>query len=228
MVIARVARQRAWARRLVVVAIVVLAGLDLAVHSLQLRNPIFYLPVFGVGVALALYEQPLVGAGRRLVSRALWIPVALIVLDAVLLSSGAEIYALRHAYPAPVVTFTPGTEVVGAALAVWLVLSWGRLDRALDRRPMQWVGKRSFSLYLTHEPLLIFLALALGGHPNAGELMLVVLPASLALSALFYRVVERPSHRPANTVGRRMLRRPLSGGEAGQSEPAVIDPIVAR
>jgi peptidoglycan/LPS O-acetylase OafA/YrhL len=65
------------------------------------------------------------------------------------------------------------------------------IGRALSLRPMQWIGARSYSMYLWHWPLLIIPARyankELGLLPTTGLVLLAVLA-----SALTYRLVENP------------------------------------
>jgi peptidoglycan/LPS O-acetylase OafA/YrhL len=189
-----------------VVGILALAVLDVKTHSIVARNAVLYMPMFGVGALMAAYEEPLVRMGRSLVDRSKWIVAALVAMAVVLADSSVEVFALRSHYPNAVTTLCHGVDVMGAAMLIWLVLSWARLEHALDRRSTQWVGKRSFSLYLTHEPVLVALALLLGGHPDVGVMLIVGIPAALLVAAGFYVGVERPSHRLANAVGQRIGR----------------------
>jgi peptidoglycan/LPS O-acetylase OafA/YrhL len=76
------------------------------------------------------------------------------------------------------------------------------LERALDRRSAQWVGRRSFTLYLIHVPILLCIDLALGGNASTAVLMVVTLPTVLLATAAFHLAIERPSHRLANATGR--------------------------
>jgi peptidoglycan/LPS O-acetylase OafA/YrhL len=81
-----------------------------------------------------------------------------------------------------------------AALAVWPLVfgdqtaGWGR--RVLASRPMNWLGERSYGLFLFHLPLLMIMW-DLFTYPLA-----VVLPGTwtvaVVVAALVYRVVERP------------------------------------
>jgi peptidoglycan/LPS O-acetylase OafA/YrhL len=91
--------------------------------------------------------------------------------------------------------------ILGACLLVWLGLSAPAVRRLLDRRVVQWAGSRSFSLYLVHEPIVVTVAFALGGKPNVGEFILIVVPLSLLSAEIFWRVVERPAIRVARWLG---------------------------
>jgi peptidoglycan/LPS O-acetylase OafA/YrhL len=69
------------------------------------------------------------------------------------------------------------------------------------------LGRRSFSLYLVHEPIVVSVALLLGGRAPAPVTLAIALPFALAAAALFFRVVESPSHRFARAVSRRLAVR---------------------
>jgi peptidoglycan/LPS O-acetylase OafA/YrhL len=71
----------------------------------------------------------------------------------------------------------------------------------LSTRAPQWLGKVSFSLYLTHLPILVALVY-LFGDQNWGLVAAVGIPVSVAVAWLFNRFVEAPSHRLAKRVGR--------------------------
>lgn len=95
-----------------------------------------------------------------------------------------------------------------AALVVWAAtLPGARLGRMLDARPLRWVGRRSYGLYLWHWPALILIDALIGTTPAARAFPL--LPAVLALIAsviaavLSFRYVEQP-------IRRHGLRAPLT------------------
>lgn len=91
--------------------------------------------------------------------------------------------------------------VLGACVTIWLALNVPALADGLDSRPVQWLGSRSFSLYLVHEPIVVTLTFAFGGRPAPWELLLTALPASLLAAELFWRGVERPSVIGARRLG---------------------------
>lgn len=98
-----------------------------------------------------------------------------------------------------------GLAGVGAIGVVVLAIGSPLARRVLETRWSQWLGRVSFSLYLVHVPVITALGYLLGER-RWWLVILLALPASLLLSALFHRVVEVPTHRLARGVGRRMAR----------------------
>jgi hypothetical protein len=109
--------------------------------------------------------------------------------------------------------------VVGAALVIGggLRVPLVGAERVLAVGAMQWVGRRSYGLYLWHWPILILVAEHAGKTSlPTGESLLLVLVA-VVVTAVSYRVVENPL---------RHLRRPsaatvLAGGAS------VVSTVVA-
>jgi peptidoglycan/LPS O-acetylase OafA/YrhL len=89
----------------------------------------------------------------------------------------------------------------GALLTAVIVRDWSGLPawRLLDNRPLQWLGARSYSLYLFHFPVVVFVAprVADGASaPAAAALVgLIAIPASLAFAWAGYALFERPFTR---------------------------------
>jgi peptidoglycan/LPS O-acetylase OafA/YrhL len=91
--------------------------------------------------------------------------------------------------------------VVGALLALWLALNSPALIRLFETRVGQWLGSRSFSLYLVHYPIVAALAFAYGGRPHGWLLLLTAVPAALVGAELFWRAVEHPATSLARRAG---------------------------
>ncbi len=87
----------------------------------------------------------------------------------------------------------------GAVLVLVLILVLPGSARPLEARPVQWLGRHSYSLYLVHEPLVVAIAFAAGGWH--AWLLPVVVVAALALAAAFHAVAEVPSIRLSRRVG---------------------------
>ncbi len=147
-------------------------------------GPLFFIqawPIFGLGLAVAI--QPL----HR---RTGWIMLLTSLLHAIwLIGGGADV---NH-YLA----------VGGVTLAVLVLCR----DRAFPRwlRPLAWIGKISYSLYLVHVPIGVYVLmrylprsytmsfLQVGAH-------LLLLAATTAAAGLFYLVAERPFLSPRHST----------------------------
>jgi peptidoglycan/LPS O-acetylase OafA/YrhL len=159
-----------------------------------------YLPVFMLGTVLAYEHQHLNRALRGVApaTQACLLAGALLILAVT--SWGGDL-------PAGL----PDAIVALGALGVVALASAsaGILPALLSRRPVHWLGTRSFSLYLVHEPLLVTLAFATGAGLAPVPFVLIGIPLALVGAEAFYRAIEHPSHRLARrvksgTVGRRL------------------------
>ncbi|QEC48522.1 acyltransferase [Baekduia soli] len=193
-------------RRLAAPLVVLLPAVVLGAGA---HESLRYLPPFGVGVLLALRPDAVAALRERLAGRG--VPAA-VAVTAGLLTADLWLPDARTA---------PGSGgalvVIGAGAAVLLPLVYGGVARGLEARPVQWLGRRSFSLYLVHEPIVVTLAFALG-RPGFGVLLAVALPGSLAAAEVFHRLVERPAHRLARSATADLQRRSAARRPAGRAE----------
>ena len=101
----------------------------------------------------------------------------------------------------------PGAVIAWPVVSTALVIAAGCTDirtfveRCLSRRPMQWLGARSYSLYLWHWPILTiaaqYLVAKMSGWQTTGLLLFAILA-----SALSYRLVENPIRRARSLAAR--------------------------
>lgn len=167
-----------------------------------------YLPMFLVGVVMAVERRRLDLAARRIDQSssptirwfaAVVIALSLLTAPWLLMPSDANRYLIEA---------SSGLVLVGAALAVFIAWQWQPAKTALGSRPAQWLGRISFSLYLTHEPIVIAVGY-LAGPGQVAWAVPVGISCSLIVAVLFYHVVERPGHRLAKAVHSRLsTRRP--------------------
>jgi peptidoglycan/LPS O-acetylase OafA/YrhL len=146
---------------------------------------------FLLGMLLAFQHEQLarLAAGlRRRTVRNIAIELAL---------GGACIGALTADWWLPAGVDGAPIVAAGACLALIAALVVGVFGRFLESRPMHWTGKRAYSLYLVHEPLVVALAFAVGGRPGRLRFALLATALSLTAAGVFFRVVEAPSHRLA-------------------------------
>ncbi len=133
------------------------------------------IPAFAAGAALALFfRRPGVVAGRSLATISF---IATIIV--------CSIANLAFLAVIPI-----------AALVLGLASEAGMAHRIMASRPVVWLGKISFSLYLTHFIALQVLAAHMpGGHAGvmtSAATTALVITVVLAVSTVTYHVFERP------------------------------------
>lgn len=189
----------------------VLAAIS-AVATVVDRPTLEYLPAFGIGALFASALPSVFGligrinAGSR--AKATWIALTVV---AILLVTTA--WTLAPVIPRADLGVTQFTVVIGAALFVFIALGSAGAKRFLTTPVVKWLGMISFSLYLTHEPIVVGVAQLL---PHSLEPFGVILsvPLSLLVGWLFYRVVEKPAHRLSQAVKRRLSPAPAAHSSA--------------
>lgn len=90
--------------------------------------------------------------------------------------------------------------LASTAFTVVLAARQPQLRNALESPVPQWLGTKSFSIYLVHEPVLVSAAIL---TPLSATVLapLIGVPIALLLAVMFSRFVEEPSHRLAKRFG---------------------------
>lgn len=155
--------------------------------------PVF-LPMFGIGVLMAARQDLLNDWAARM-------PVIgwHIVLT-------VSMFLLLTPWLFPGQSGTMGSAAIGGGLMVFTFLGCKAAVTMGSAPLLQWLGTRSFSLYLIHEPVVVSVAFAFHTS-NALQVVVVAVPLSLLGSELFFRGVERPSLLLARGAGSRLIRR---------------------
>jgi len=183
-----------------------LALIALGAHS----NVAFlrYMPMFLLGSLMAFHQDSLSRWAQKSRARfgaVLW-GVGLPMLTVVLLTSDDWAFGFGDHHGAALLAGTTALVSFGACLALFLATYNAGFSRALSSRPGRWLGSRSYSLYLIHEPLLVTIAFAMGGRPNPVLFLLIVIPSVLILAELFWRAVESPAIALARWTGQQGRR----------------------
>ena len=107
--------------------------------------------------------------------------------------AGIAVGALALTPSMPFPGWRVAIPVVSSALLIWAGCGNPQtvVGRALSVRPMQWLGARSYSLYLWHWPILMIGAQYAGHHLSTWQNSALLL-AAVAASALTFRLVENP------------------------------------
>jgi peptidoglycan/LPS O-acetylase OafA/YrhL len=177
---------------------VVLLGVTiLGADTAGRKGYLLYLPMFGIGAVMARHHHLLSRLGRRLTTTR---GVLVVVLGVVTLTASWTAHDQSSAVYRPF-------EVIGAVLIVFAFGYWRPLRTAGESRPLQWLGKRSFSLYLVHYPIVLSTAILLGSLSRFA--FVIAIPLSLFGAHLFFRFVEGPSHRLSQSVKAKLTRAEL-------------------
>lgn len=190
--------RRLWALKLVGIFALVACG------ALATAPAMMYLPIFAAGTVLAV-EWDRAGRLACRLGTANWLGImaaSLLCLVSAWLLAPTGSSDIKTAG-------TSALTVAGATALVFVAGFWQGATRVLNTSWLQWLGRISFSLYLIHEPVAIALAVAFG--PDRAWLVLpTMLAVGPAAAAVFFRLVELPSHRLARVAGRRFTRRSVA------------------
>jgi peptidoglycan/LPS O-acetylase OafA/YrhL len=148
---------------------------------------------FIIGILLARWQEPV---RQRL--HALAGPAR------ILLGIGA-VYAMIIPNVPKLMWLAPADPLfgLGAAVMIMLAINGGAVHAVLERQPLAWLGKVSYSLYLTHNIVLLAVIHTLFGRVGATMLLTVVVAACLLVAGLSWWLVEAPAMWLGRVVSRR-------------------------
>ena len=135
---------------------------------------------FAIGIVIAIHREAIVARIEG------WRASGMVVVALV----GLVLMGSSNRLP-----YDLGDMLVGAgfALLLCLVLASRRACAALERPPLLWLGKISYSLYLVHLSVLLSLFYGLGSLLPLSAVILLVPPASIFAAWVFWWAVEQPS-----------------------------------
>ena len=111
-------------------------------------------------------------------------------------------------------TYRPGIQLVAIASAVLVGASVHpetRLRALLGSRPLKWIGRRSYGIYLWHWPVYVVTRPGIDIGWSSGPTLALRLGLTLILAELSFRYVEEPVRRGAlGRLGRRFAARARS------------------
>jgi len=111
-------------------------------------------------------------------------------------------------------TYRPGIQIVSLASAVLVAASVHpetRLHSILGWKPLRWIGRRSYGIYLWHWPVYVVTRPGIDIGWSNGPVLVLRLAITLLLAELSFRYVEEPVRRGAlGRIGRRLVARARS------------------
>jgi peptidoglycan/LPS O-acetylase OafA/YrhL len=187
-VVAAMSLRRLWL--VGVSGLVILVGAGEMMHL----SSLVCLPIFGVGALMATRRDLLEEWARKVAG---WGWMGLLAASILLLCS-------RWIFPQSPVVMASAT--FGGALLLFAFLGCKTAIKLGNSSCIHWLGLRSFSLYLVHEPIVVSVAFFLH-TTNAFQVAVFAVPLSLLAAEVFFRLVERTSHRLSGWVGRTITDR---------------------
>ena len=174
----------------------------------------------GAGGLLAL--SPALGRGRALA----WLAEALPVAGLALIARAATTLSHEQPYPG----WDALMPVLGAALIVYRSGRDTLAGRLLAVRPLVFVGRISYSLYLVNWPLIVFWRLYTNGSKLTPTASATLAGVSVALAWASWRWVEQPFRRPALPRRAVFTRAAVVAGSVALAAWAVVatDGVVSR
>jgi peptidoglycan/LPS O-acetylase OafA/YrhL len=92
-------------------------------------------------------------------------------------------------------TYRPGIQIVAVATAILIAVivhPAGSFARALGWKPLAWIGRRSYSIYLWHWPVYVVTRPGVDLNVNPDLVLAFRIAVTVALAELSYRYVEQP------------------------------------
>ena len=200
-------------RRWPIVSLVVGTVLCLLGWRYNVPAPSF-LPMFLIGVVVAVYWERISGfVGRAQNRRLRWNIIASVAL--VVGCTGMLAYYLLapHLGEWGRVATVPVT-LASIALIIVLVQTWAPLTAVLSLKPLTFLGRVSYSLYLVHLPLVVLFIFMFKPGPVSAVAGIVT---ALGVAVVFFYVVERPAHVFSQKVRRRIALREAAGSPTSVS-----------
>uniref|UniRef100_UPI0035933BE1 acyltransferase family protein n=1 Tax=Paenibacillus polymyxa TaxID=1406 RepID=UPI0035933BE1 len=106
-------------------------------------------------------------------------------------------------------------SLITAVVIAVLVHPANRLERWLGCRPLSWIGKRSYSLYIWHYPIIILSSPVVNTEDVSYMRIALQVTASFIMAGLSYRYIEEPIRRGTFWTGLKPLRRSGAGNQLG-------------
>lgn len=160
-----------------------------------------YLFVFAGGSVLAVHRDI---AREWYSNQRRSLRFAFVTAAVLLLSSDGLLFLRSHAVRAAVFLATQ----LGSVVLLLCVVGARRPPAILESRPVLWLGRISYSLYLSHVVVLLTLVYALKNVFRSATVIAFVPAAALLTAEVLYRLIERPAMALGQQLQQRIDRTP--------------------
>lgn len=186
--------------------VAILAALVLTKLGNDFEEPMLaYMPMFFIGSVIAVRLDELALLAKRILGGN---PLTGWIIFIASILGITCVWWIAGFDDGPVNTLTRPVVVLSGAVLVVLAIYWEPAVRMLNLPFVRWLGRISFSLYLTHEPIVVSLGILMPGTPWLVPVFGI--PIALVVAWLFFIVIEKPAHRLAQLIAKLTTRRPAT------------------
>lgn len=157
-----------------------------------------YLPMFGIGAVIGINWDKL-GKFFLFIRSSKYsvfgLNTALLLVAVILICAHWILQPVIHSDNLRSISIP--VALIGIILLIGLSVHWKPLSQVFQSQIMIWLGAISFSLYLLHEPIVVFFAFASNSSITGICFSILV---SLVASWLFYKFIEKPLHLKAHSL----------------------------
>ncbi|TCP91896.1 peptidoglycan/LPS O-acetylase OafA/YrhL [Sphingomonas sp. PP-CE-1A-559] len=168
-------------------------------YCLAWIDALYFLPMFALGALMARHWQALTTFGAT-ASR---------FQAAGLLALALVLYSMPMTLPESASTWTPHLAAIGSAIAIVLASSRNRLTALLQSKPIDMMGKLSYSFYLLHFPVLLLSVCYLRASVGLFFAEIVAAVVTFGLSWVSYTQIEKSAIGVGKSLWRRLSPPPL-------------------
>ena len=156
----------------------------------------YYALFFVAGALLSKYRDVITSAlsSKSAVYR------FILFIVAIMLISYKWMYNFIDFSGTPLTDFIPG---IGILILFAVTLSSSLMDRILTLKPLLWLGKISYSLYLTHVIVIMICTILLSNFMPVAYTFVIAIALSLPVAHITYKLFEEPSI----AIGRKITKK---------------------
>ncbi|ANF97064.1 acyltransferase family protein [Paenibacillus bovis] len=117
-------------------------------------------------------------------------------------------------------------SILTAIVIAVLVHPANRLEKIMGCRPLSWIGKRSYSLYIWHYPVIILSSPEVNTEDVSYTRIILQLAVSLVMAAISYKYIEEPIRRKTLRGYLYSIRRSGYGSQLGLVAAMMITTVI--
>ncbi|SDY63010.1 acyltransferase [Thermoactinomyces sp. DSM 45892] len=175
--------------------------LSIMVEVKSLDYTIHYTGIFMIGALLAKYYQTIV---HWLQAKSVLFKGFLLLLATCLYSYSFLFYNVSFAHN---FIIDDWFTAIGSVIFISISLASIRVTNVLKKKPIHYLGKISYSLYLVHLPIILFMVHLLANSIPTSAILLLSFVVALLVASLSYYFIEIPSIKMGAKIAKKIKKR---------------------